>query len=93
MESCALSRFALGPNASAIVAHNPGTDGETDPCPGVFTMTMQTLKDSKNAFGISGIESDPIIRDRENPLIARRLCGNLHDRSHILLSVLQSVSD
>ena len=63
MERCAFSRFTLGPDPTAVVSHDPGTDGQTDTRPWIFVMVVQSLKDAKDALCIGRVKSDSIINN------------------------------
>jgi len=62
----AFSRFGFYPNTAAVTFHNFFTNTQSNPCSGIVTPCMQSLKDNKNALEKFRLDPKAIIADGKN---------------------------
>jgi len=73
-----------------VAAHNLAANGQAHSASGVPIPRLQALENSEDLLRILGLDSDTVVRYREEPLTAGPLCGDVYVGS-LLASVLDGV--
>src|SRR5438067_4172275 len=87
-EGCAAARRSLGPDASAVAAHNARCRCQTETDAFKLLRAMQPLKQAKKFVGIFHVEADTVIANKKNSI---RLPADFNHSSWLIAAVLEGV--
>src|SRR5262245_33851197 len=75
MESRAVARFGIQPDASSMTFDDFAADGQADAGAGILLLGMESLKDDEDAIEVLGLDTNPVVVDVEDPFIGRHIEG------------------
>src|SRR5438874_8947792 len=87
-EGRAAARRSLGPDASAVAAHNASYRCQTQTDAFKLLRAMQPLKQAKKLVGIFHVEADAVIANKKNSI---GLPADFNHSSRLIAAVLEGV--
>ena len=78
MKGAAYAGLRLDPDGSAMVLDDSATNGKSNSSSGIVVCIVEPLKHFEDAIGVSRIDADAIVADRDQPRAVRSFGANAH---------------